>query len=647
MSLIPIEHVDINRIASVLGVDRTSALRRAVKGKWPYTKDAKGRHLYTYKDLPGDLQVHIQRRTARELGLKPDLAPATNNRIAAIQARAEIYDRLPAGNRKEAERRMGILRARLALLRQGMGITEAETQLVAQVKAEGGACSLATLHHWKKKVKGVPSHLWLAALAPDHKGRTKKAECSPEVWECFKADFLRLEKPAAAVCYERIGRLAKVRGWIIPSLKTLKRRLEEEVPHHVIAYAREGDEALRRLGPSQERDRSHLLPMDAVNADGHKFDVFVKLSSAFANVDGKIVRPILVAWQDLSSGKIIGWRIGQTESSDLVRLSLADAVRAYGIPRDAYLDNGRAFASKFLTGGAPTRYRFKVRAEDPLGVITGLGIEPHWTTPYHGQAKPIERAFGDLCEHIAKHPQLAGCYTGNNPNAKPENYGSRAVPWDEFVALVDREIAAHNARTGRRAAACMGRSFDATFADGYARAKVRKATEVQLRTLLLCSEAVTVSSYNGQVALGWNHYWSEATAQQAGKKVLVRFDPDRLGNPVLIYTMDGAYLGEAACTRQRFDSTEAARDHSRAKKQFKRAAKAQLEATRAMNAAELAEQLAVVETPKTELPEARVIEAVFPQRPAEYVSPLADADMEQVEKERRLGAFLGRISSGN
>jgi hypothetical protein len=28
------------------------------------------------------------------------------------------------------------------------------------------------------------------------------------------------------------------------------------------------------------------------------------------------------------------------------------------------LDNGRAFASKWITGGANTRFRFKVREED-------------------------------------------------------------------------------------------------------------------------------------------------------------------------------------------------------------------------------------------------------------------------------------------
>lgn len=638
-----LDHVDGHRIASALGVSKRSIERRASKGNWPYTKDSVGRHLYTFNALPTDIRTKIllKEDPLRRLGMQ---SKSVTERLASLEAAAESFDQLPPGVQKTAEFRARALRAVQVLVDQGVSLTDAQTQVVEQLQGEDASISMVSLWRWRKKVQGVPTHRWLPALAPAWKGRTKTAECSPEAWEVFKADYLRLEKPTAAACYSRVKRLAEARGWALPSQKTLVRRIEREFHKQTIAYAREGEEALRRLGPSQERDRSHLLALDAVNADGHKFDVFVRRGD-------RIVRPIMVAWQDLASGKILAWRIGETESSDLVRLSLADAVRTYGIPRDAYLDNGRAFASKFLTGGTATRYRFKVRADDPVGVITGLGIETHWTTPYHGQAKPIERAFGDLCEHIAKHPQLAGCYTGNRPDAKPENYGSRAVVWDDFVALVGREIAAHNARPGRRAAHCQGRSFDATFADSYAQARIRKATEMQLRTLLLCSEAVTVSAYNGQVALGWNHYWSEVTAQQAGNKVLVRFDPDRLGDAVQIYSLEGRHLGEAACTRKRFDSSEAAREHARAKKQFKRATQAQLEAGRAMSAMDVAEQLAAVETPAAELPEAQVIEPVFPARGKVVAirqddSPLLEEDMESLEKERRLGAFLGQISRG-
>src|SRR3546814_11612024 len=67
-----------------------------------------------------------------------------------------------------------------------------------------------------------------------------------------------------------------------------------------------------------------------------------------------------------------------------------------------------------------------------------------------GQSKPIERAWRDFCDTIAKHPVFAGAYTGNKPDAKPENYGSHAVPLALFRAVFAREIAGPNAGQGRR-----------------------------------------------------------------------------------------------------------------------------------------------------------------------------------------------------
>src|SRR5690606_22712602 len=126
------------------------------------------------------------------------------------------------------------------------------------------------------------------------------------------------------------------------------------------------------------------------------------------------------------------------------------------------------------------------------GILTQLGVKVHWTTPYHGQSKPIERAWRDLCEEIAKHPECAGAYTGNSIAAKPENYGSRAMPIEQFRNLVHREIVRHNRRPGRTGGNCRGRSFAETFAESFERDGVASpASPAQSRLLLLAAEGVT------------------------------------------------------------------------------------------------------------------------------------------------------------
>jgi hypothetical protein len=256
-----------------------------------------------------------------------------------------------------------------------------------------------------------------------------------------------------------------------------------------------------------------------------------------------------------------------------VRLAFRDAVESFGIPEHAWLDNGRAFASKWMTGRQATRFRFKIRDDEPEGILTGLGIQVHWTTPYHGQAKPIERAFRDMCDDIAKHPACAGAYTGNTPDAKPENYGSKAIEFEAFRAHVAREIARHNARTGRRTATAKGRSFAETFRESYEHplTLVRKATKVQLHELLLAAEAVTARAPDGSVHLADNRYWAEELVNFIGKKVVVRFDPQELLAPVAIYTLDGRFVAQADCIEKTgFNDIDAAREHAKKRNAYLR-----------------------------------------------------------------------------
>ena len=53
-------------------------------------------------------------------------------------------------------------------------------------------------------------------------------------------------------------------------------------------------------------------------------------------------RAHLIALQDLYSGKIVAWRLAQSENKDAVRLAIGDMVTRHGIPETIVLDNGRA-----------------------------------------------------------------------------------------------------------------------------------------------------------------------------------------------------------------------------------------------------------------------------------------------------------------
>jgi len=520
-----------------LPADKRSLSRRARDEHWQLRVDTSGTPLsrprvgrgggteFHLSLLPGSARLELARR-----GAILEAGEATTPAADAWR----WYEAQSAKTKAEAERRHALV-GEIALL-ESAGLTR--TAAVAEIARRHGA-GKATLWTWLRLIEGAQRADWLPALAPRRQGGGVEAEIDPFLWNVFKSDFLRPSAPTLTSCYARTAGIAAEKGLLMPSERTLRRRLEREVDARVILLRRKGEEALRRSMPAQRRTVDQLHAMECVNIDGHKFDVFVRTPS------GKVIRPVMVALQDVRSSKMLAWRVAESESAVYVRLAFADLFERYGIPAHCVLDNGRGFASKWITGGAASRFRFKIKPEEPTGVLTALGIEIHWALPYRGQSKPIERAFRDLCDTIARHPAMEGAYCGNTPLAKPENYGSRAIEWDVFTAHVERGIAAHNARAGRRGRDYRGRSFDAVFAESYASAPVGKATPEQLRMALLAAENKTVNRQTGEIELFGNRYWSEGCGQLHGSRVTVRFDPDNLMRDVHLYAQDGRYLTSA------------------------------------------------------------------------------------------------------
>lgn len=551
-----------------------------------------GGYEYHYSLLPTRAQLKL---TADARRRKANTEEPCRKAARTDQGYADMwawFDMLPDSKKRKAERRLSILESVKALTRGGLNKNFAVEQI-----AEDEGVSSSTIWNWSRLVDGVDRAHWLPFLAPKHTGRTETVECDPKAWSALKADYLRKSQPPFEACYLRLKRLAEDNGWSIPSSRTLERRMKTEIPKAVIVHLREGAEKLKEMYPPQERDRSMFHALEAVNIDGHKWDVFVKWP------DGTVCRPLMGTIQDLYSNKCLAWRVDKSENSDMVRLVIADTLRDYGIFEHIYMDNGRGFAAKCISGGTPNRYRFKVKPEEPTGILTNLGIQITWTKPYSGQSKPIERMFREFCDHIAKHPAFEGAYTGNKPDAKPENYGSRAIPLDEFLSVVEQGIRLYNARPNRRTRVCAGqKSFDQVFNDSYSEALIRKCAPDQLRMCLMAAENVRTDRRSGSIRLMNNRYWSECLHQHIGQAVTVRFDPDNLHEDVHVYRLDGSYIGSAECIEATgFGDSAAARDHAQKLKRFKRATREAAEIEQTMSLDEYVRMLPdVEEAPKPE-----------------------------------------------
>ncbi len=481
------------------------------------------------------------------------------------------YEGLSKAHKRRCEERLKALCFMNDLIHGGLGVHDAATSTAVQF-----GVSRMSLFNWRQMVEGYERPDWLAALAPCYgeENVSQFSPCHEGAWEVFCSDYLRPSKPAFSACYRRMVSVAQERGWApIPSERALRRRFNAQVSKAVVVLAREGEEKAKKLYPAQRRDRSSLHALQAVNMDGHKLDVFVHVPWA-----EKPVRLYLIAIQDLYSGKILSWRLSDAETWEIVRLVIGDMVEAYGIPERMTLDNGRAFTSKWISGGVQNRFRFKIKPDDPQGLLTSLGVQLQWTTPYSGQSKPIERAWRDLAEAISKHPFCAGAYTGNKPDAKPEDYGKRAIGFEAFKAHVGAQICAHNAQTGRKALKCAGRSFDETFAESLKAdgTIVRQATAAQRALWLLTSEGLRAQKGTGEIHFYGNRYWARALNEHAGQKVIVRFDPDHLHQDLRVYDLHNRLICLAPCLCDvGFYDQQAARLNGRLRKEYVKAVKAE------------------------------------------------------------------------
>ncbi|MCF1485051.1 DDE-type integrase/transposase/recombinase [Agrobacterium vitis] len=539
--------------------------------------------LYHIALLPAPARTRIEMAAS---AVAPEEWDAIRTRKNQLWAR---FERLSNEHRDICKARLSVL-CRVETLAAQKGVSRAAAIAIATSEAE---VQKSTYYEWKGLTEGLDRDDWLAALAPSFSPAVDGvvadvADCHPDAWTFLKSDYLRPEKPAFSACYRRMMTVAKREKWApIPSERSLRRRFEREVGKAVTLFKREGRDKAKALYPAQRRSRAHLHAMQMVNMDGHKVDVFVSVPWK-----KEPTRMFIIGIQDLFSGKILSWRLSESETWEAVRLVIGDMVEAFGIPEDIYLDNGRAFASKWITGGTVNRFRFKVKPEDPRGLLTTLGVEVHWTRPYSGQSKPIERAWRDLAENIAKHPFCAGAYSGNKPDAKPWNYMERAIPLEDFRMHVAAQIVEHNAQAGRRAENCKGRSFDETFAASMAAPStiVRVPSNAQAALWLLASEAIKTQKSNGGIHFQGNRYWSGELNQWAGKQVIIRFDPDFLHKPIKVYDLKNRLICEAACVDDAgFKSRDDARAHSRLASTHTKAVAAKAEAEAALSAQQLGE----------------------------------------------------------
>lgn len=435
------------------------------------------------------------------------------------------FEKAEAGRQQEARRRFEIVLGFKKREREG----KRQPNIHRELKEEfGKGTSKPTVWRYREAIEGHEQGDWLPLLLPEWKGKTACAPFTDEAWEYIRADYFRQSKPSLTACIRRARKLAVEKRWQIPSYDTVKAKVDA-VPHDEKVFLREGPRALETLYPAQKRLFTMNLH-DIWCADGHKADVFV------IDEAGDIFRPMVMAWMELRSRTILGYAVAKSETADLVRRALHLAItRSNAVPREALLDNGRAFAAKEITGGVPNRYRFKANEDDPLGALPLLGTGVIWATPGRGQVKPIEPFWRNLTE-MAKRVEFEKAYCGNKPDAKPENFDQKnAVPLAVFKRVLDETTVDYHVRK-HCGDGMNGESPLQVYEELRQSTSIRQPTAAQIRVCLLTAEATKLNGADGVIQIDGNRYWSPEVSKLDRKRTYtVRQNPEDTREPVMLY----------------------------------------------------------------------------------------------------------------
>lgn len=324
----------------------------------------------------------------------------------------------------------------------------------------------------------------------------------------------------------------------LPSERTF-RRLTEELPQAVIAYFRFGEKALRdKYMPYVERLYEDIEANDVWIADNHTFD-FITIGEG-----GKQHRLYLTAFIDAKSGVMVGWNLTDNPSSQSTLLALRHAMLHFGVPRSVYFDNGSEFLVHDIGGRGHRKKANWNKEKLPPTILDTMGIEMHNALVRNAKAKPIERTFGTLKNHISR---VIETFCGGTILERPESLKYKLkkglIPEDAqiremFSTLINGDYNVD--QYGGKERRYQGMTRLDVWNCSIKRTKFRMASEKDLDILLARTSRRQKISRNGvYITISGEKLWyrAEDTALHIGEEVYVRFDPADITS-VRVYEAD-------------------------------------------------------------------------------------------------------------
>jgi hypothetical protein len=552
-----------SEIAVFIESDKRVINRRAVNEHW-VSRNQKARggthRLFQLAALPEDVQTAYAESLAINLNdlqsqLKPASMPDKKVILANHNARSGGQSDVPALEKaSDKKRRIAKLRARVIHAWDESDLSAAEFvfeynegRAASEIKAELGGKSIcqSTLYNWLAKYQKYDE----AGLVPQYKERGGfGASLDKRTKELLWYYYLNKNKPSIAQVIRKLDEKEQIKI----TANIVYRYIQHEIPGSVKDYFRKGKKYFHDHYESYINiDYTRYRSMEMVVYDHKTLD----FASRIQRADGwHRARLVLTCILDKRSRMILGWWVDEVPSTITIIRATRMMVEKYGCPDSGQFDNGKDFTSYWFTGDAwnEQHNKFGTKEKKTMSCVTeDLGMASHFTEPYHGQSKHIERHFGFFAIEFDKSFES---YLGSNTSDRHDEsrlyVGSfdgapmRAI--EELPTIEEtRELFAkfaewYNTKWKHTGQGMNGKTPDAVFKEnlhGRRDLQAGWAKYVWTRREIKTVQRDGVS-YEG----GW--YYNPAMQAITGQEVELRISIDDIGT-AYIFNLAGEYLYEA------------------------------------------------------------------------------------------------------
>lgn len=378
------------------------------------------------------------------------------------------------------------------------------------------------------------------------------------IW--FNEDFAR-NKGTVEMLYEKLNAVANMNGWEkIPSYQTVTRYInylmEDENMRNAYFLASRGQrEYKNKTMVKGSRDTKSLQVMEIVMGDEHTFDCWV----SYTMPNGKVVaiKPKLVAWIDVRSRVIMGDMLCRDANSDILKRSLLKMLFSDpgGVPEYLYIDNGKDYTAKTMTGRDRNDRSGFDFDDETKGFYQSIGIkDAHRALPYEPWNKgQIERSFETICNKFTKwFKSYTGTLTGSRTDAKIEKDIKHMLERGELLSMEEFYERWHkwlneNYMTAKHSGLKKIGEEYITPIDCYKNAEryVKAAPPKSYCTMLMMKSANVLVRNIGICMKGYE-YRSDELCDYIDRKVDVKYDPDDMAT-IYVFNKDGKKVCEAYC----------------------------------------------------------------------------------------------------